>query len=307
MASSEVSACTYDQSVEDPHANTSSYCVTINNYTDDDVDRFLNLERFAKVLYGSYEKAETTGTPHIQGYVTFKTNKRFGAVRNLLPRAAIFTAKGNKRANHKYIIQGLKQDGTAKEHSEPFIEVDITAQGTRTDLEQACEILRERGIKRMAREMPTTYIKYHKGFEKLLLQYREPDERTEYPTVYWLYGPTGIGKSYYAREQSEKVFYAASAPNWYDGLLDHDWIVFDELDKGDINTRWILMITDKYAYKAPVKGGFVEFNVPNIVITTSVEPSQLFYGTEYDQVLRRLTWIGTRQNIDEDWVWDKHP
>lgn len=65
-------------------AQTRHYCFTLNNWTSDH-ESFLreHLPSFSYLVYG-YETA-STGTPHLQGFVTFATKKRFREALALLP------------------------------------------------------------------------------------------------------------------------------------------------------------------------------------------------------------------------------
>lgn len=58
-----------------------SWCFTINNYTQEDIDAVLALkcDRVARLAVGK-EVAPTTGTPHLQGYVRFKKSARLKQV-----------------------------------------------------------------------------------------------------------------------------------------------------------------------------------------------------------------------------------
>lgn len=283
-----------------------SFTFTINNYTEDHKKRLEDLKEVANVLYAALERGEQ-GTPHIQGFITFKKDKRFTGVHKLLPGAHVEQAKGAKSDNYSYIILGLNRDGTPKEHNEVFIDHDITHPGDRTDLKKILATAKEHGIKRTARDHPVEYARYFKGIAAYVAATAEP--RTEYPSVYWLYGPTGIGKTEFAFNKTDvdDVYIANMAPSWYDGLDNHNWIVFDEFDKQPFPLRELLMILDRYPYRAPIKGGSVNFNPKNIVITSSTHPENLYNGTDWDQVYRRLTFIASRPTYADPWNWEKAP
>lgn len=290
---------------KDPHK---SWVFTINTFTSADTQSCKDLEDLVNVLYCAYE---VEGRPHIQGYVTFKRSIRGPGLSKRLPRAHLEPAEGTKAENYKYVILGQNRDGTPKSYSDPFIEIDNGSQGTRTDLINASNIVRTHGLKRLAEESADIFIRNHKGLSAYdqIITARPP--RITRPNVYWIYGHAGIGKSIFAYTQAplEKVFIADSAPNWFDGLRDHDWIVFNEFDK---DQKWtlskLLTVTDMYPYRAPIKGSFVEFNVPNIVITSTSHPKHIYPETiDYEQVYRRITHLGTKSNPTDDYTWEKWP
>lgn len=284
-----------------------SFVFTINNYTDDDIQDVHRIKDITNTLYAAFEKGEVNGTPHIQGFVTFKKTKRLGAVSRLLPRAHLQPAKGGKSNNYNYIIRGENTDGTAKLHSEVFVNHDVGTPGTRTDIKNLLEFARQHGVKRTAEEHPVEYFRYSKGIRAWLTAVQSP--RTEAPNVYWLFGSTGIGKTKFTFDQArdpDLVFNARLAPKWWDGLdSHHTWALIDEFDKRkEFDHHELLTILDRYNCVVEVKGGSVNFKVPNIVITSSVHPQNLFPADIFAQVYRRLTNIGTKASFNDPWEWE---
>jgi len=71
------------------------------------------------------ELAPSTGTPHLQGFVAFSGRRRLGAVRTLLPRCHLTSARGSAQQNRAYCIK----DGAYEE----FGDVPTSSQGKRSD------------------------------------------------------------------------------------------------------------------------------------------------------------------------------
>lgn len=98
-------------------------------------------------------------------------------------------------------IHWENRKGTAKQASDyckkndnnAYIKGELSKQGKRTDLcEVADAVKMKTPIREIAIEYPETFIKFHKGIEKLenILM----TDRTDKPYVEWRYGPAGIGK-----------------------------------------------------------------------------------------------------------------
>lgn len=76
-----------------------SYCFTINNPTNNDVDELFLID-FKYMIIG-FEKGQK-GTPHIQGYIQFYQPKTFNSVKAHMIHAHIEVAKGNPQQNIRY-------------------------------------------------------------------------------------------------------------------------------------------------------------------------------------------------------------
>ena len=132
---------------------------TINNYTDDDKP----LEWPCSYVIYQKEKG-ASGTPHLQGYVEFLTNKRLSAVRKICSTAHWETRKGTQQQAIDYCtkkddtyVDGPWDEGDRKENK----------QGQRTDLELACAAAAQGGVQAVMNQHPTAYVKYHAGLEKV--------------------------------------------------------------------------------------------------------------------------------------------
>lgn len=283
-----------------------SWVFTINNYTDEDTERCHLLKELANTVYCSYEKAPTTGTPHIQGYVTFKKSKRLKGVSNLLPRARLEKAKGDRFCNRTYIIDGRNTDGSPKEVSAPFICHEQSAQGARNDLKAMYEMARVQGVKRTAEEFTSQYGTHHKGIRAYLNAIAKPRDR--YPTVWWIYGPTGVGKSMlpYSLTEISNVYQGTMAhKGWFDGFDNHDWVILNELDKRDIPAHVLLNLMDIYPHQVECKGSSINFNANNIYITSSTHPRNMYPQDIYEQVYRRINFLGEKSNFNSAVNWEK--
>lgn len=58
---------------------------TVNNYSDADFQRVLNLDKSCEFYVFGKEIAPTTGTHHLQGYIEFNVRKTGGVVKRLFP------------------------------------------------------------------------------------------------------------------------------------------------------------------------------------------------------------------------------
>lgn len=256
-------------------------CFTINNPTDNDMGPLLEWDQVQYVVVG--KEVGESGTPHLQGYVEFLTNKKFTTIKKKMPRAHCEARRGTAIQASDY----CKKDGDYIE------QVEISHQGKRSDIHQATElILSGAKMKDVALSNPPVYVKYHKGLHafKAIIQ----EERTEPPEVIVLIGKTGTGKSRQAREMTDDPYvWCPQQGQWFDGYEGQDHTIFEEF-RGQFPLGMMLSILDRYSCRVQYKGGSIQFRSNKIIITSPVHPEK-WYETlgddKIDQLMRRITEI----------------
>lgn len=86
-------------------SRSSNWVFTLNNYLDDEISQIDSLFRDEKAVYLCYQKetAPTTGTPHLQGYISCPGRVRLSGLKKLLgPRASCLLANGSPSACRTY-------------------------------------------------------------------------------------------------------------------------------------------------------------------------------------------------------------
>ena len=62
----------------------------------------------------------------------------------------------------------------------------------------------------------------------------------------WIYGPSGIGKTYYATNNFGKVF-KKNQNKWWDGYCDEEVVLIDDLDQAFMGT-YLKIWADNYSF-----------------------------------------------------------
>lgn len=261
-----------------------SFCFTINNWTEDDVTILKGLES-TYLIYGEEKGKE--GTPHLQGYITFKKTYRLKGLKELHAKAHWEVAKTREAA-----IEYCKKEGKYSE-SGKSIEIKSNKQGKRTDLEVAVDTVKLKGLKAMIEEHPKTYVRFHSGFEKLAARQAKPRDPKNPPIVTWLWGPSGTGKTRQVVEKEPDLWMSGKNLKWWEGYENQEAILIDDF-RGDFCTfHELLRIIDRYPYKVEVKGGSRELNSKRIYITSCHKPELVYdkCDEEITQLLRRITLV----------------
>lgn len=258
-----------------------TWMYTLNNYKEEDIIFLEELDGVSRHICGK-EIAPTTGTPHLQGRITFKKAMRLSAVKKIHKRAHWTGARFQK--------SDYEQKG-----GDICIDICNDVQGKRTDLDIIADMVVEgRSQRDIALECPGTFMKYHKGLNALRSALIEP--RTEPPEVTVIWGATGTGKSRMARELVENPFYVWGPENnkWFDGYQGQKNVIFEEF-RGQLPFGMLLRLLDRYDCKVEYKGGICEFVATKIVITSPKHPRYWYElcDTEdtYKQLIRRITKI----------------
>lgn len=222
------------------------------------------------------EEIGENGTPHLQGYVEFANAKRLDTLKRVSARAHWETRKGTACQAADY----CKKDGKYIEKG------TISKQGRRNDIHEVVDKIRAGASEKdIAAEFPVMYTKMHSGISKLIQQ--QLKDRQTAPNVIWLWGKTGVGKTYTATS-SHASYYIKDGTKWWDNYTQQQAIVIDDYD-GAWPFRDLLRLLDRYPYQGQVKGGYVPINSPYIYITCEFSPEHFWEGNQLNQVLRRIT------------------
>ena len=79
-----------------------NYCYTLNNWKIEEYNALQTIECKYQIIG---KEIGEKGTPHLQGFIAFKSARSFNAVRKLMDRWHIEPCKGNAEANMKYCMK----------------------------------------------------------------------------------------------------------------------------------------------------------------------------------------------------------
>lgn len=260
------------------------WCFTLNNPTEQEVQtatRFCEAE-FHFAIVG--REVGQCGTPHLQGFLHFRSKKRLSALKKIFQRAHWEKARGSDAENKEYC---------SKEGNVLTMVGHPCGSNTTSDLAEAVAAVHAgRRMIEIARDFSEAYVKYGAGLHRLhlLIGNRPRDFKTEV-TVLW--GPPGKGKSRWAAELPGDKYYKMKG-DWWDGYTGEEIVVIDDF-YGWLPYCELLRLMDRYPHKVPFKGGYMEFTSKHIVITSNSPPMDWYKSIEnkaamYRRFTRVLTW-----------------
>ncbi|AXL65891.1 replication-associated protein [Spinybacked orbweaver circular virus 2] len=221
---------------------------TLNNYCEDDFVRIQSYVEIYQYCVVGRETAPETGTPHLQGFINFKSKREFGTIKTIVgDRAHIEPAKGNDVQNKEYCTKG----GDYWECGTP------SGPGYRSDLADVVQTVKgAKRLREVVERHPCEFIKYHRGIEKLFGMLSEREKRNWKTETIVYYGDPGAGKSRKAAEVGAAaeggVYYKTRGP-WWDGYNGETTVIVDDY-YGWLAYDEVLKITDIYEYWCLIAG-----------------------------------------------------
>lgn len=254
-----------------------AWCFTLNNYTEEDVITFHDLE--CEYIIVGKEMGES-GTPHLQGYVYFANARSFASMKKLNGKTHFEKAKGSPMDNYKYCSKegNFYEKGTMPSQGKRAVHNDVrkaVADGV--------------GMREIAKMDGVNYQTLRSA--ELLMRYVE--KKRDFKTqVVWLYGEPGSGKTRYAydNEKFDDIHLQnASNLKYFQEYDAHPVVILDEVDS-DTSYVALKALCDMYPYSVEFKGGSRQFLARRIYITSLYPPQVLFQCRPHQglEMLRRI-------------------
>lgn len=270
------------------------------------LERWTNLQRKhgATWLICQMEQGATTGTPHLQGAISFEKRMRKQAVSNILGKAWV----DQRRGTAAECIDYCSKRETKIEGPWEFGERPAGQEAGRKNLpgvklsEIAHHIECGASLDDIASLYPSEFIRMERGIRALWV--RKAQKVASSPRldlkVIVLNGPTGCGKTRTAFEiaggyDPTKVFVVQKTTGkgqtvWWNGYESQPTVILDEFDDSWYSYKELLRVLDVHPYRCDTKGGFVWLAATTIVIT-SCRPPRMWYAEQVEraELNRRIT------------------
>nr|QXP07618.1 MAG: replication associated protein [Arizlama virus] len=256
------------------------------------IQEFVDKGKIQFAAYG-HEVCPKTGRPHLQAFAYSKYEKEESAWRKLFKPHHLQLCRGNLHQNERY----CSKTGDYTE-----IGIKPMGDGKKRSLEEYCDrIIQGEQTEEIALDIPQTYVQYERGLkslERCVVNKRLKSISRDFaPTVTYIWGPPGSGKTSYARNYEATNFGKeiydcdeADLYKWKDGYKGDEAVLYDNVE--EVHRTRFLKEIDRYLIQAPVKGGYVYWRPLRIYITSVFSPDEFSYKfTHRDELLRRITTV----------------
>ena len=245
-------------------------------------------------LMFNYEVAPDTGTRHLQIVFRFELQILWRTVRSVLGSGHFYRIKTNGDGLTKAIEYHSKEDtadSAIPTHCVEYGQRPEQRQGERTDLANvAAAIVNDRKrLRDFVKDKDIcaleVYAKYPSGIKMIEAQAdNEWMEGVGYckPKVYWIYGPSGSGKSKWAHSQADMFVYpdlgGKGGNCWYDSYNGQSKLLIDDIRTDTVTFEKLLKWTDGYKQTLPIKGTHVQLQWKEIYITCPDHYTKVYSG-----------------------------
>ncbi|KAH0785997.1 putative replication-associated protein [Histomonas meleagridis] len=289
---------------------------TLNNPTEEDVELLKNPPQIIKdslqfMIFGN-ERAPTTGTIHLQGYINFKNRVYKRTVVTLfvpLSRAYLEPAKGTEEANINY----CKKEGDFWMTGEPIKARGANLRQGSVYIDLLNDIKNGMGWDEIEEKYPVQAMNKITAIERTM----ERHIQTQIGDIWngelsekniWIWGPPGTGKSRWAWNQGGTVAsYPKMVNKWWDGyrVIDHKYVICEDWPKqeGYALVQQLKQWSDRFPFIAKIKGKSTVINPGNYksIITANYSIEDTFIDIDQvdkDAIKRRFKEIEVKSRED---------
>lgn len=244
------------------------------------------------------------GTPHIQWYIAFKNQVRFTALlkKFKIPdddvvRVRVFVKRGSNKVASDYCKKGEYNwvKGSKVNHEDPLFGLNLSkdtieygtlpldqqvAGGKATEETWARNM--ELAIEGNFDEItPSHQVLHYKKYKEYADRKRPKPKRLTHTRAgtpnLWIYGPTGTGKSHYAREMYPDL-YEKMPDKWWEDYEYQDVVLYEDL--GHFEACYmggaLKIVGDIYPFRCHCKFGNMYIRPQIIIVTSNYRIRELF-------------------------------
>lgn len=224
-------------------------------------------------MVAQLEVAPDTKREHVQGYCQLNTPVSLNRFKEIIGRgdAHVEPQHGTDKQAADYCKKEESYGGKRIERGE------MKKQGNRSDLAEVAEMIKGGAkVSDVARAHPKEYIRYHGGIKALNAILNKPKYRGK-PSILYIWGPPGCGKSRYAFWKEPDAYAAKDHQGgWFCNYDGEEAVIFDDF-RGNFPLADMLRLLDRYKVQQQIKGSHTGVFAKRFIFTSN-HPPEDFYG-----------------------------
>jgi len=255
-----------------------SFTFTHNNYDNTDMEDQIQCKY---IIYG--KEVGASGTPHLQGFVSFDNQMTLSAAIKRLPGCHVEIAIAPDAA-----IDYCKKDGDWTERGQWTTQKEKGKKGGEKEKDRWANALELAKQGRFEEIEPELYTRYRSTYQAVHAESRPEPETIQGEMEHeWIYGPAGCGKSSKAREENPGA-YIKDLTKWWDNYEAQEVAIIDDVDKYDVKfARMLKLWCDRYPFQAEMKGKQMLIRPRKIVITSQYSPEEIWEDEKTQDAMKR--------------------
>lgn len=223
---------------------------------------------------GQKEIGANTGAEHWQVVVAFKKAVRMATVKRHFGECHCEVSRSN--AANDYVWK----EETAVKGSKFEIGEKALKRNNKEDWQKIKDIAKQGGVAQLLEEYPEITIRHYSTFKHIARDFMQKPEDLPNVCGVWIYGPPGVGKSYFVRDWHNDI-YDKMLNKWWDGYTGQSTALLDDFDHhhkvlGSHLKRW----ADRYSFLAESKGHAMNIRPKFIVVTSNYKIEDIWAGDD---------------------------
>lgn len=248
------------------------WCFTLNStWNYDSLDAIKN---WAYLVAGR-EVCPKTGRKHLQCFVAFNVRTKFSTVKKQLPLAHIEKMMGTPLQAANY----CKKEGDFEEFGElPDYKGGASGGHKKaTNYKGIIALAESHDFDTLKENHPGEYFRHYHTIKRIAMDNPKPVEALDELKHEWIWGKTGLGKSFTARKENPGL-YIKSHNKWWLGYKNEKVVLIDDLSKTEANWfgEHLKQWCDHYPFPAETKGDGMVIRPEKIIVTSNYSIEDLW-------------------------------
>jgi len=256
-----------------------NFVFTWNNYPE---TASLTLQNLAckYVAYGE-EVSPTTGTKHLQGFVSFNSPATHDQAKARMPGCFVQAMAGSIAQNETY----CSKSGVLVEHGEKPISNDNKGRAEKLRWQRAKDFAKEGKLDEIDADI---FIRCYSTLKRIKSDYAVKPEPLD-PICIWIYGSTGTGKSFSVETQFPNCYKKCMDDlKWFDGYSGEDAIYLEDIDKYQVKWGGVLKrLADRWPMQASIKGSMAYIRPKYVLVTSNYRIDEIWADPQTVEPLQR--------------------
>lgn len=220
-----------------------------------------------------------SGFHHWQLLAVFKKKIRRAGVKQTFSQQSHCEPSRSQAANQYVWKEESRVPGTQIELGElPF------KRNSKTDW----ELVKRKAKDGLIDEVPAdVYINHYRTLKQIAMDHMNSPPDLHSVCGIWIYGPPGVGKSYFARTNYPNSYFKM-CNKWWCGYKNQMSVIIDDLDLSHkVLGHHLKIWSDRYAFIAETKGYAVTIRPERIIVTSNYKINEIFEDPALVDALER--------------------